>query len=263
MTPNLDLAHKFLKDPSYPRTAKYDPAWLVELEMGCPTFWLLERLCEVMHLKPGMRVLDLGCGKAGGAIFLAKEFGVQVWAVDQMVRPTENWERIRKAGVQDLVLPLRNEAHALPFPAGYFDAIIAVNSLWYFATSDTYLGWYLVPLVKPGGEIGAVVPGFYAEIAPDYPHNVPDHLKPYWVSCCLSAWHSAAWWRQHLLKTNQVEVLLADNFADDEGYQTYLRWERIIEYPQKIAEDDAGRHITFVRLLARRKQAQPASDGGE
>jgi hypothetical protein len=137
------------------------------------------------------------------------------------------------------------------------DAIITVNSLWYFATSDTYLSWYLIPLVKPGGEIGVVVPGFYKEIATDYPDNVPDHLKPYWDSCCLSAWHSAEWWRQHFLKTNQVEMLLADNFADDEGYQTYLRWERIIEYPEKIAEDDAGRTITFVRLLARRKQPQP------
>jgi hypothetical protein len=46
------------------------------------------------------------------------------------------------------------------------------------------------------------------------------------------------------------------------GYQTYLRWERINEYPQKIAKDDAGRTITFVRLLARRKQSQPTSKSG-
>jgi hypothetical protein len=47
-----------------------------------------------------------------------------------------------------------------------------------------------------------------------------------------------------------VDVLLADNFPDNEGYQTYLRWERIIQYPEKLAEDDAGRNITFVRLVA-------------
>ena len=33
-------------------------------------------------LEPGMRVLDLGCGKGLSSIFLAKEFGVQVWAAD-------------------------------------------------------------------------------------------------------------------------------------------------------------------------------------
>jgi cyclopropane fatty-acyl-phospholipid synthase-like methyltransferase len=94
MTPNLDLACQLLQDPRYPRTCKYDPEWQVGLDMGCPTFWLLESLCDVMDLKTGMRVLDLGCGKAGGSIFLAREFGLQVWAVDRMVRPTENWERI-------------------------------------------------------------------------------------------------------------------------------------------------------------------------
>jgi SAM-dependent methyltransferase len=248
-----DEIRELLKNPRYPRTCKYDPEWLVELDMGCPTFWLLESLCEAMDLKPGMRVLDLGCGKAGGSIFLAKEFGVQVWAVDHMIRPTENWERIRQAGVADLVFPLRGEAHELPFPRDFFDAIIAVNSLWYFATSDTYLAWYLLPLLKPGSQFGIVAPGFYTEIAEDYPSHIPEHLKPYWDSCSLVAWHSAEWWRQHLLKTSQLEVLLADNFPGDEGYQTYLRWERIINYAEKIAEDDAGRTITFVRLVARKK----------
>ena len=252
MSPNLDLARELLKDPRYPRTCKYDPEWQVGLEMGCPTFWLLESLCDVMDLKPGLRVLDLGCGKAGGSIFLAKEFGLQVWAVDNAVRPTENWDRIRQAGLESLVFPLRGEAHELPFPRDFFDTIIAVNSLWYFATSDTYLPWYLLPLLRPGGQLGIVAPGFYSDIADHYPTHVPDHLKPYWDSCCLAAWHPAEWWRQHLLKTSQVDVLLADNFPDGEGYQTYLRWERIIGYPEKIAEDDAGQNITFVRLVARK-----------
>jgi len=254
MSPNLELAHELLKDPRYPRTATYDPEWLVELEMGCPTFWLLESLCTVMELKPGMRVLDLGCGKAGGSIFLAKEFGLQVWAVDPWVKPTENWERIRQAGLEQLVFPLKGDAHNPIFPRDFFDAVIGLNSLWYFATEELYLGWYLIPLVKPGGQLGVVLPGFYHEFEGDLPENLPEYLKPYWDSCALRAWHSADWWRRHWAKNGQVEVLLADNFPDNEGYQTYLRWERIIEYPQKIAQDDDGRNITFVRLVAQRKQ---------
>jgi cyclopropane fatty-acyl-phospholipid synthase-like methyltransferase len=35
-----------------------------------------------MDLKPSMRVLDLGCGRAMSSIFLHREFDVQVWAVD-------------------------------------------------------------------------------------------------------------------------------------------------------------------------------------
>ncbi|RDE15413.1 MAG: SAM-dependent methyltransferase [Candidatus Thorarchaeota archaeon] len=251
--PDLALALELLKNPKYPRTAKYDPEWLVGLDMGCPTFWLLERLCEAMELRPGMRVLDLGCGKAGGSIFLAKEYGLQVWAADLWISPNENWQRIRDAGLEAHVFPIRAEANKLPFAEQFFDAVIAVNSLFFFGTDDVYLRHHLVNIVKPGGQFGIVVPGFYNEFQGDLPATVPDHLKVYWESCMLYTWHSAEWWRRHWLKTNQVEVELADNFPDNEGYQTYLDWERIIRYKEKLAEDDAGRNITFVRLVARRR----------
>ncbi len=252
MAPNLDLARELLNDPRYPRTGRYDPDWLVSLDMGCPTFWLLETLCQELDLRPGMRVLDLGCGKASGSIFLAKEFGVQVWAVDLQVSPSENWQRICEAGLENQIFPLRADARNLPFADQFFDAVIGVNSLFVFATEDLYLRFRLINLVKPGGQFGIVVPGFYHDFSGDLPADLPEHLKPYWDSCILCSWHSAGWWRHHWLKTNQVEVILADNFPDNEGYQTYLRWERIIQYPEKLAEDDAGRNITFVRLVARR-----------
>jgi len=37
-----------------------------------------------------MRVLDLGCGKALSSIFLAKEYGTQVWATDLWISATDN-----------------------------------------------------------------------------------------------------------------------------------------------------------------------------
>ncbi|MEZ5227484.1 MAG: hypothetical protein R2710_12635 [Acidimicrobiales bacterium] len=46
--------------------------------MGPNALWLTEALTEVMTIEPGMKVLDLGCGKAMSSIFLAKEFGAQV-----------------------------------------------------------------------------------------------------------------------------------------------------------------------------------------
>ena len=81
----------------YPRSQKYDIDWMVQNSMGPNVIWLTEALTGVMTLEPGMRVLDMGCGKAISSIFLAKEFGVEVWAADLWVKPTENWERIRRA----------------------------------------------------------------------------------------------------------------------------------------------------------------------
>ena len=84
----------------YPRSQKYDIDWMVQNSMGPNVIWLTEALTGVMTLEPGMRVLDMGCGKAISSIFLAKECGVEVWAADLCVKPTENWERIRGAGLE-------------------------------------------------------------------------------------------------------------------------------------------------------------------
>jgi cyclopropane fatty-acyl-phospholipid synthase-like methyltransferase len=43
---------------------------------------MAEWLTSALDLRPRMRVLDLGCGRATSSIFLHREFGVQVWATD-------------------------------------------------------------------------------------------------------------------------------------------------------------------------------------
>ena len=74
----------------FPRSAKYDPQWIIDNMMG-PN---VESLTQVMALEPGMRVLDMGCGKALSSIFLAKEFGLQIWATDLWLSASANWGRI-------------------------------------------------------------------------------------------------------------------------------------------------------------------------
>jgi cyclopropane fatty-acyl-phospholipid synthase-like methyltransferase len=102
---NEHLSREQLADSvgRYPRAARYDPGWVIDNAMGPNVLWLTEALCQVMPLEPGMRVLDLGCGKALSSIFLAKEYDVQVWATDLWIAATDNWARIREAGVGDRV----------------------------------------------------------------------------------------------------------------------------------------------------------------
>lgn len=89
--------------------------------MGPNPVWLAEALTEVMPLAPNMRILDMGCGKAISSIFLAKEFGVEVWAADLWVPPDENWRRIEREGLQGKVHPVHVEAHSLPFAEAFFE----------------------------------------------------------------------------------------------------------------------------------------------
>jgi len=185
--------------PQFPKSSTYDPEWIVEHSGGPHVLWLAEALSQVMDLKPGMRILDMGCGRAISSIFLAKEFGVQVWATDLWVSATDNWDRILEAGVEDSVFPIHAEAHALPFADGFFDAAFSVDAYHYFGTDDLYIDRYS-RLVKPGGQIGIVVPGLTQEFA-----AVPDELAPYWVWDFCS-FHSPDWWRLHWEKSGKVRV---------------------------------------------------------
>ena len=155
----------------FPRSQQYSPEWICENGMGGNPLWQTEWLCEQIELKPGMRVLDLGCGRAKSSIFLAREFGVEVWATDLWIAATENWQRVRDAGLTNRVFPLHCDARALPFAAEFFDAIIAVDCFSYFGTDDLFLN-YLVQFVKPGGPIGIAGAGLVQEM----PSPVPAHL---------------------------------------------------------------------------------------
>jgi phosphoglycerol transferase MdoB-like AlkP superfamily enzyme len=61
----------------------------------------MEELCENLDLRPGMKVLDMGCGKGLTSIFLAKEYGVTVFANDLWISATDNLKRFEAAGVAD------------------------------------------------------------------------------------------------------------------------------------------------------------------
>ncbi len=112
---------------------------MLENLMGPNALWLAEALSQVMDLRAGMRVLDMGCGRAISSIFLAREFGVQVWATDLWIGASANWGRIREAGAQASVFPIHAEAHALPYAHEFFDALVSLDAYHYFGTDDLYL----------------------------------------------------------------------------------------------------------------------------
>jgi cyclopropane fatty-acyl-phospholipid synthase-like methyltransferase len=235
----------------FPRASRYHPDWvLTHASGGANSLWLTEWLAGALDLRPGMRVLDLGCGRACSSIFLRREFGVQVWATDLWFSAAENLHRIRDAGAGDGVFPLHADARSLPFAAGFFDAIVSVDSYLYFGTDDLYLN-YLAQFVKPGGPIGMVGSGLVQELAGE----VPEHLRAWW-SQGMWAFHSPAWWRRHWERTGIVKVSVADTMPD--GWQRWLDWLRAIA-PDNTAEiealqADAGRYLGYLRVVGHRQE---------
>jgi cyclopropane fatty-acyl-phospholipid synthase-like methyltransferase len=124
---------------AFPRTAKYDERWIRENALGENALCQAECLARHLPFSAGMRVLELGCGKATSSIFLAREFEVQVWATDSGTSATENFQRATALKAETRVFPLRVDSHSLPFAREFFDAVVAIDSYLYFGTDERYL----------------------------------------------------------------------------------------------------------------------------
>lgn len=241
----------------FPRSAKYNPEWLLASISGAANpLWMSEWLTSATNLQPGMRVLDLGCGRAMSSIFLRQEFGVQVWATDLWFSASENLQRIRDAGVEDGVFPIHADARSLPFAAEFFDVIVCIDCFPYFGTDDLYLN-YLARFVKPGGLVGMAGAGLMREIEGD----IPEHLREWWTQD-LWGLHSADWWRHHWKRTGIVDIEVSDTMPD--GCQVWLDWHRVIapdnQTEIQALEADQGRYLGYTRLVGRRRDGVALAD---
>jgi len=190
--------------------------------------------------------MDLGCGKAISSIFLAREFGIQVWATDLWIRPTENWGRIREAGLQEQVYPIYADARSLPYPHEFFDAIVSVDAYHYFGTDDFYLE-RVVRFLKPDGLLAIACPAFKRELTDD----VPEYLRGAYFHRQWHSLHTPSWWRQHWEKTGTVEVLYAEGMPEAPEI-----WNATTADPQNpdaaVVLADQGCLLTFSRVVARK-----------
>lgn len=245
---SIDIKKELTLD-AFPLSSKYDLKWLYENEMGPNPLWLTEFLLEDMDIKEGMRILDLGCGKAISSIFIANEFNVEVWATDLWIHPKENYTRIKDFGIDDLVYPIYGDANNLPFAHEYFDAIVSIDAYHYFGTNEMYLN-ALLKFLKPGGQIGIVVPGVNEE----FNSEIPERLKEYWEPY-LFTHHSPKWWRDLWKRSGHVEIETADTMKN--GFSIWLKWDKTLKEAGllnrngdvALLEADNG-NFTFTRVIA-------------
>ena len=233
----------------FPLASGYHPEWVLAGVSGAANpLWMTEWLCESLNLQPGMRVLDLGCGRAMSSVFLRREFGVQVWATDLWFSASENLLRVRDAGIEDGVFPIHADARSLPFAADFFDAVVSIDSFFYYGTDELYLN-YLARFVKPGGRVGIAGAGLMHEM-----DDIPVHLREWWTAdmACL---HSAAWWVRHWQRTGIMDIEVADTLPD--GWRLWLDWLRLVAPDNtteiRALESDSGSHLGYVRVVGRRR----------
>jgi len=111
----------------------------------------LELVASKLELKPGMRVLDVGCGWGAFAIHAARHHGVKVTGVTISPAQAElARERVREAGLSDEVEILVADYRQLPRAS--FDAIASIGMSEHVGDSqiDLYAS-SLFTLLRPGG----------------------------------------------------------------------------------------------------------------
>lgn len=237
---------------SFPRSAAQDPVWLLENMMGPCSVWLTESLASRLMLASNARVVDLGCGKAMSSIFLAREFGVHVTAVDLWVSAHDNQQRINAAGLDEMIQPVHADAMTLDLPPATFDALVSIDAFHYFADQPGSVE-ALSRLVRPGGKLGIVVPGLRDD------NGWPDHLASWQDS--FSTFHGPAWWETLWRQdpTVQVDSVTTIPWGGSDDWicwaDTCDEWARLngrepYQLEAKMLRDDHIGSLVFVIVTA-------------
>lgn len=179
---------------NYIRAEWYEREFLSKNMMGSNSVIILDELSQSLPLKEGMKVFDLGCGNGLTSIFLAREFGVRVFAVDLWVSAADNYGRFTELGLDGEIIPVHADALSLPFADGYFDAVISIDAYHYFVNNDEYFPEKLKPMLKHNALVGLAFLGMKYEVHT----RVPEDMKPFWGEDALAMWHSIDWWKPKL-----------------------------------------------------------------
>ncbi|MUM16573.1 methyltransferase domain-containing protein [Mycobacterium sp. CBMA271] len=137
------------------------------------------RLLLGVYPTPGARVLDAGCGVAGTAMWLARNFEVTVDGItvsDSQIGVAS--DLIAAAGLADKVTVERRDFIDTGYPDGRYDLAIAQESMCHAPDKARFLA-EMARVLKPGGRI-VVADGFRTSrpLPPDGERRLSD-----WATC--------------------------------------------------------------------------------
>ncbi len=237
---------------NYPKANKIDPNLIKNSIMGPNPAKLLEELMNRFPLEAGQTIMDLGCGQGVTSIMLVKEYALRVFAVDLWISASENWQRFVTQGLTNQqIVPIHEDARTLPFAENFFDAVVSIDSYHYFGLDKAYLGKHLLPLVKPGGWILLVVPGFHHDIHAD----IPEEMLLSWSAEDLDTIHDAVYWRDVIEATEGIEIVSIEEMeSNEECWQDWLKTENEYAIMDRAAMNaGAGKYFNFIAIALRKK----------
>jgi ubiquinone/menaquinone biosynthesis C-methylase UbiE len=144
---------------------------------------ITEKTLRLMNLRPGERVLDLGCGSGWATRLLARIVGEGPEGFGQVVGVDVSDEMIRHARAAsrdfDNVMYVCGSAQQIPWEENFFDKVLSVESFYYYADQERALS-ELFRVMAPQGRLFILI-----NLYKDNPYslqwvdklNVPVHVR--------------------------------------------------------------------------------------
>ena len=236
----------------YPKSEKYMGNDYMKYIMGPNPLKLCEELLAEHRIPAGARVMDLGSGEGLTSAFLAKEYGFTVYAADLWSEPETHYPLFESFGLsREQCIPVKADANDLPFEREFFDSVVCVDSYNYFGRDPAYLDEKLLPFVKSGGMIYAVVTG----MKKDCHDNIPEVLLRSWNAEQLDYIHDARWWRNMVSQSRDCEVVSVHEMQSNaEVWADWLKQENEYAMGDRATMEHGGLdYMNFVAIVLRKK----------
>jgi len=128
-----------------------------------------KRFVSQLDLKPGQKVLDVGCGTGGGAFYMARNYGVEVYGIDlsnNMIGIAQDYRDEMEPEVQHRVQFYVDDATTMNYPENFYDVVYSRDTILHI---DDKLSLYkkLLKCLKPGGKL----------MVTDYNHGDKEHSE--------------------------------------------------------------------------------------
>jgi len=124
-----------------------------------------------LNLKPGMKVLDIGCGTGGSAFYMARTYGVDVHGVDlatNMIELAQDYRAEMEPEVKHRVQFYLDDATTMAYPRGFYDVVYSRDTILHIDEKEELFRKFLHTL-KPGGKL----------MISDYCHGDQEHSQAF------------------------------------------------------------------------------------